>query len=212
MKDPAATSGVEEDRAVIAACSHSPTQRAWARFFEHFEPRLTKWIRGTLRDSTAADWEDVYQSFAEKLLLGQVLSRFDLNRNPEPYLARIVQNHARKHHERKVHRREEPFDETVAPTERLQMIADQADPADSGDLALRLMAALERSRLKEKQLTSFLAWLKHKKIQEVARETGFSKSAVQRYLVQVEIVAHQALGVPYRKPKKKLRSSGKSAS
>jgi DNA-directed RNA polymerase specialized sigma24 family protein len=202
MNGEAARPAVADDVTVVRDCILNPSQRSWDKFFRHFEVRFRKWIQSTLRGSSEADWEDTYQVLAEKLLSGKVLPGLDLNRNPEPYLRKSVENLAHKRHEQAARHAEEQLDDMTLLDPRLQLIADQALPASESEVFSRLTVALKRSNLGPKRLKAFSALLEHKTLKEIAEQTGFSKSSVDRYVHELEAFAYDALDVPFTKRKK----------
>lgn len=202
MSSQAARPAEVDDIIVVRNCIDNPSQRSWEKFFRHFEIRFRKWIQNTLRDSSKADWEDTYQILAEKLLSGRLLPGLDLNRNPEPYLRKSVENLARKRHEQAARHVEEPLDDSTLLDPRLQLIADQVSPASESEVFKRLTVALKRSNLGPKRLKAFSALLENKTLKEIAEQTGFSKSSVDRYFHELETFAYAALDVPLTKRKK----------
>jgi DNA-directed RNA polymerase specialized sigma24 family protein len=202
MMDAETTPSCDHDVAIIRACIRAPTQGVWDTFFRHFEHRFEDWIRTALRDGSDADRQDAYQNFARELLSGKILPKIDLSEHPDRYLHKCVLNLARRYHRSVVRHPREPLDENTIVPDRLRRLADQAQPVAEDELFQRLSSALHSGNLDKKQLATFSVLLEHKKLKDIAQLTGFSKSAVGRYVKKLEAESYAALGVPLAKRKR----------
>jgi RNA polymerase sigma factor (sigma-70 family) len=199
------------DLAIIRACRFEKGEANWEQFFRRFGERFRRWLRNALRDSGDADREDAYQNLAAELLDGHILEKIDLARDPNPYLHRCVKNFAWKYYLSCRRHAVEPIGNEEKLADRLALVADQAAPMPEDQLFLRLNEKLRSSRVSEKKLRTFQILLQNKTLREIAEETGFSTSAVDRYVDELEAICYEALGVPLPPRKKKSRSHGKIA-
>jgi DNA-directed RNA polymerase specialized sigma24 family protein len=213
MSDSSDAASIEADWNFIRSCVQEGTQQAWSAFFVHFEPRFRKWISRTLRDRPDTDRDDVYQTFAETLLSGKILARITPGMAPAAYVRKSLVNHCRKSYQRWIRHREVPLDDDTRPAERLQLAADRAEPVNRQEMVARLIAVLAETPLRPKHWKTLEAMRDHSKIVEIAAATGYSTSAVQRYVKHIERCAYKALNIPQRdSAKKTFRKLGKTAS